>query len=126
VARDLFKSGDNISSGNIKNQHRAYIETGTLDNTRYIFEKLKLEEPFIVQTPQGPVTLTGNDAAELYVRSKFLEMYKSDPAYFWNNGSTSGWWQSVSGQNFDNSGQLLTWLNTQTYDSAWLNFIKVK
>ncbi len=52
--------------------------------------KLKLNPPFIVETPQGPVTLTGNNAAELYVRSKFLEMYRNNANYFWNNGSTSG------------------------------------
>ncbi|MBK7805641.1 MAG: hypothetical protein IPJ51_05000 [Saprospiraceae bacterium] len=117
---------NNIANGSIKNQHRAYIETGTLVNTRYIFEKLKLNPPFIVQTPQGPVTLTGNNAAELYVRSKFLEMYQTNASYFWNNSSTTGWWQSVSGINFADEDALLTWLNTQTYDSAWLNFIKVQ
>jgi hypothetical protein len=113
---------DNIAGGNIKNQHRAYIETGTLDDTRYLFNKLKLTGPFVVDG----VTLDGPDAATQYVRSKFLKMYQTNASYFWNNSSTTGWWQSVSGINFADEDALLTWLNTQTYDSAWLNFIKVQ
>ena len=53
-------------------------------------------------------------------------MYQTNASYFWNNSSTTGWWQSVSGINFADEDALLTWLNTQTYDSAWLNFIKVQ
>lgn len=132
IVRYEFKSFgqtsvNNIAFGNIKNQHRAYIETGTLANTRYIFEKLKLNPPFIVQTPQGPVTLTGNDAAELYVRSKFLAMYKSEPAYFWNNGSTSGWWQSID-PDLVTYADFLDFINSpnRSYTEAWLNFINVQ
>ena len=71
------------------------------------------------------VTLDGPDATTQYVRSKFLKMYQTDAQYFWTNSSMA-WWQSVSGQNFDDSSDLLVWLNSQTYDSTWLNFIKVQ
>lgn len=59
------------------------------------------------------------------IRSKFLAMYQSDPAYFWNS-NTMAWWQSVSGINFADEDALLIWLNSQTYNFTWLTFIKVQ
>jgi hypothetical protein len=113
---------DDIASGNIKNQHRAYIETGTLDDTRYLFNKLKLTGPFVVDG----VTLTGTDAAAQYVRSKFLKMYQTNAQYFWTNGSMA-WWQNVfPNEVINNADDLLDLLNGSTYSSAWLNFFKVQ
>lgn len=109
---------DNIAGGNIKNQHRAYIETGTLDDTRYLFNKLKLTGPFTIDN----VTVT----AEQYVRSKFLKMYQTNTQYFWTNGSM-GWWQSVfPNEVINNADDLFDLLDGSTYSSAWLNFIKVQ
>jgi len=54
-------------------------------------------------------------------------MYKADPPYFWNNGSTSGWWQSVDlSGSISSETTLLSFLNNSDYNSNWLDFITVK
>lgn len=64
---------------------------------------------------------------EQCVSSNFLTMYKADLVYFWNNGSTSGWWQSVfPNEIITDANDLLVLLNGSTYPSSWLDFIKVK
>ncbi|HMU02804.1 MAG TPA: hypothetical protein PJ990_04235 [Saprospiraceae bacterium] len=94
------------------------------------FEKYRIADANCDHRVTGPfgvdgVTLTATDAAVKYVRSKFLKMYQNNPSYFWTNGSMA-WWQSVSGKNFLNSNQLSTWLNSQKYNSSWLNYITIE
>ena len=56
-------------SSNFKYQNRAYLESGTIDNTRYIFEKGKIKTPIV-----DGVTVSKDQ----FVRHYFLKMWKNN------------------------------------------------
>ncbi|MBK9983265.1 MAG: hypothetical protein IPP15_12830 [Saprospiraceae bacterium] len=107
------------NSSGFKNQHRAYIEAGPVNKTNYIFESGKIPNNVTVNINGTNEVLTRDQ----YIRHRFLEMYKNDPGYFWNGGSTSVYWQSVS-PTIVSQSTLTSFLNSQDYNSTFLNFIK--
>jgi hypothetical protein len=110
-------SVDGIAVGNIKNQHRGYLESGP--PLQYIFEEGKL----LGQFPDG---LT----AQQYIRKQFLEMYKNNTGYFTSSTSSKTYWETL-GVSFNIPGKtdseiLSIWLSSKTESSTFLNFIIVK
>jgi hypothetical protein len=107
-------SVDGIAGGNIKNQHRGYLESGP--PLQYIFEEGKL----LGQFPDG---LT----AQQYVRKQFLEMYRVNPGYFLNS-TTFAYWKNIFPiiLNEADSATLLLELNKVDFSAPFLQFITVK
>ena len=82
----------------------------------YIFESGKLLGPF----PNGI-------SAEQYIRGKFLDMYKINQSlgYFTNQSVINSFWKRIN-INLDNPDAVNSFINSATYNSPWLDFIKVK
>jgi hypothetical protein len=111
-----LSSVDGIAGGNIKNQHRAYLESQP--PLKYFFEAGKINGPF-------PAGITD---AQQYVRKQFLEMYKLNSGYFLTT-NTLDYWRNVSNIADLQLGQgdrLLGFFESVSENSSFLNYIIVK
>lgn len=118
-----LESVNGIAGGNIKAQHRSYLEAGP--PIEYIFEAGKLRSSLsIVETVNG-VSKNIPVSAEEYVRHQFLQMYKNNMSsgYFTGTNAMNNYWTKI-GMNSPSAVNAL--ISGSSYKSDWLNFIIVK